>query len=56
MPNSRYCDLNQCKKEVKAVESLFQREQISFLSSTNLSIEELATKLMAISGIERRLQ
>jgi regulator of PEP synthase PpsR (kinase-PPPase family) len=55
-PNSRYATLEQCQREVKAVEDLFHHEKIPFLSSTNLSIEELATKLMVISGIERRLR
>jgi regulator of PEP synthase PpsR (kinase-PPPase family) len=41
---------------VKAVEDLFAHEKIPYLSSTNLSIEELATKVMVISGIERRLR
>lgn len=55
-PNSRYATLAQCQLEVKSVEALFEQEQIPYLSSTNLSIEELATKLMVISGIERRLR
>jgi [pyruvate, water dikinase]-phosphate phosphotransferase / [pyruvate, water dikinase] kinase len=55
-PNSRYATLEQCEHEIKAVENLFHQEKIPYLSSTNLSIEELATKLMVISGIERRLR
>lgn len=55
-PNSQYATLEQCKHEVKVVEALFHQENIPYLSSTNLSIEELATKLMVISGIERRLR
>ncbi len=55
-PESKYATLEQCEREVKAVENLFQHEKIPFLSSTNLSIEELATKLMVISGLNRRLR
>lgn len=55
-PNSNYANLEQCQKEIQAVEDLFHHEKIPFLSSTNLSIEELATKLMVISGLERRLR
>ncbi|MBS0290479.1 MAG: kinase/pyrophosphorylase [Proteobacteria bacterium] len=55
-PDSKYATLAQCEREVKIVEGLFQAEKIPFLSSTNLSIEELATKLMDITGIERRLR
>lgn len=53
-PNSHYATLSQCEKEIKAVEKLFRQENIPFLNSTDLSIEELATKLMAITGIQRR--
>lgn len=55
-PNSQYATLEQCQHEVKSVEALFEQENIPYLSSTHLSIEELATKLMVISGLERRLR
>ena len=55
-PNSQYANLAQCENEVKTVEAIFHHENIPYLSSTNLSIEELATKLIVISGIERRLR
>jgi regulator of PEP synthase PpsR (kinase-PPPase family) len=55
-PNSHYADEAQCNKEVRAVEAMFEHEKIPYLSSTNLSIEELATKLMVITGIDRRLR
>ncbi|MGE3317763.1 MAG: pyruvate, water dikinase regulatory protein [Candidatus Berkiella sp.] len=55
-PNSQYAHLAQCEKEVKTVEAIFHHENIPYLSSTNLSIEELATKLIVIAGIERRLR
>ncbi|MGD9592337.1 MAG: pyruvate, water dikinase regulatory protein [Candidatus Berkiella sp.] len=55
-PDSRYATLAQCEHEVRAVEKLFQNHQIPFLSSTNLSIEEIATKLLFTTGIERRLR
>ena len=55
-PNSRYADLQQCIHEVKTVETLFKRLQIPYLSATHLSIEELATKILVIANIERRLR
>lgn len=55
-PNSQYANLAQCENEVKTVEAIFHHEHIPYLSSTNMSIEELATKLIVISGIERRLR
>ncbi|MGE4349686.1 MAG: pyruvate, water dikinase regulatory protein [Candidatus Berkiella sp.] len=55
-PNSRYSDLEQCKREVKAVMKLFHQENIPYLNSTNVSIEELSTKILVISGIERKIR
>ncbi|HET9843144.1 MAG TPA: pyruvate, water dikinase regulatory protein [Gammaproteobacteria bacterium] len=55
-PNCEYSDPKQCKKEIKLVESLYQREQIPYLSSTNMSIEEIATKIMAAKNLERRFR
>jgi regulator of PEP synthase PpsR (kinase-PPPase family) len=55
-PDSNYATIAQCEREVKAVEALFKQESIPYLSSTNLSIEELATRLMVISGIQRHLR
>lgn len=54
-PNSQYASLQQCRVEVSEVESLFRREGIPFLNSTTRSIEELATKILDITGIIRRL-
>lgn len=53
-PNTQYAKLEQCKLEVKLVERIFENEQIPYLSSTNLSVEELATKLMSMIGLERQ--
>ncbi len=55
-PDSRYATLAQCEHEVKVVEHIFDQEGIPYLSSTDLSIEEIATKLMVITGIKRRLR
>jgi regulator of PEP synthase PpsR (kinase-PPPase family) len=55
-PNSRYADLQQCIHEIKAVESLFKKQHIPYLSATHLSIEELATKMLVIAHIDRRLR
>ena len=55
-PNSDYSDLKQCQKEVKAVLALYKREHIPHLSSTNMSIEELATKIMSTFGLQRRFR
>ncbi|MDF1796271.1 MAG: kinase/pyrophosphorylase [Coxiellaceae bacterium] len=46
-PDSRYASRKQCEHEIKRVEKLFKRERIPHLNSTHLSIEELATRIMA---------
>lgn len=55
-PNSRYATLAQCEHEVTVVERMYRQENIPFLSATHLSIEELATKLMVITGLKRNLR
>lgn len=54
-PNSHYADLNQCQREVSDVEALYQRHHISYLDSTHYSIEEIAARILAAAGIERRI-
>ncbi len=44
-PNSNYASLKQCRQEIQTVERLFKRENIPFLNSTSLSVEELATRI-----------
>lgn len=56
MPNSRYAELAQCQKESKAILKIFHQENINYLNSTNVSIEELSAKILLISGIERRIR
>ena len=53
--NSRYASLKQCYLEVDEVEMLYQREQIPYLSTTDRSIEEIATRIMEDTGMQRRL-
>ncbi len=53
--NSRYSSLNQCYYEVEEVEMLYRQEQIPFLSTTDLSVEEISTRIMMDTGLERRL-
>ena len=53
-PNSRYASLSQCEKEIKAALRFFQEEDIPYLDSTDLSIEELSTRILETVGISRR--
>jgi regulator of PEP synthase PpsR (kinase-PPPase family) len=54
-PGSSYAKLDQCRWEVAEAERLLRREGISALSSTNTSIEEIASKVLAALGLERHL-
>lgn len=53
-PNSQYASLEQCRLEVREVEAMYQAENIPFLNSTRFSIEEIATKILAIADIKRK--
>jgi len=52
--NSRYASLNQCYYETEEVEMLFQRLRIPFLTTTDLSVEEISTRIMVESKLIRR--
>jgi hypothetical protein len=53
-PNSRYATIEQCRTEVARAEALFRRENMHVLSTTNTSIEEIASKVMAAVGLEKQ--
>lgn len=52
-PNSRYAQLETCRREVHAAEALFRAERIPVLSTTNTSIEEISSKVLTTLGIHR---
>jgi len=52
-PNSRYCSLAQCRREVAAAEALFRAEHIPYLDTTSVSIEEISTTIMDSQGLYR---
>lgn len=54
-PNSHYASLEQCRREVEEVEALYRRNNIPFLNTTDYSIEEISTKIMATSKLSRRV-
>ena len=53
--NTRYASLRQCRLEVGEVEALFRTHQIRYLNSTNYSVEEIATKILDIMGLQRSM-
>ncbi|SOD51745.1 hypothetical protein SAMN06296416_101851 [Pseudoxanthomonas wuyuanensis] len=54
-PNSRYAQLETCKREVAAAEVMFQMERIPTLSTTNKSIEEISSKVLTTLGLQREM-
>lgn len=54
-PNSRYSQLDTCKREVAAAEAMFQVERIPVLSTTHASIEEIASRVLEELGINREM-
>ena len=45
-PNSRYASLEQCKSEVLRAESMYRAEDLPFLDTTVVSIEEITTQIL----------
>jgi [pyruvate, water dikinase]-phosphate phosphotransferase / [pyruvate, water dikinase] kinase len=55
-PNSRYASRQQVLYELRTAESLFARYGIPLLETTECSIEEIASRILNNTGIERRLR
>ena len=54
LPDSQYASLTQCQQELDRVKRLYRLENIPFLDSTYKSIEEIASRILAITGMKRR--
>ena len=50
----RYASIEQCRSEVRKVESMFKRFAIPFINTTNTSVEEISTRVVETRGLERR--
>jgi hypothetical protein len=55
-PDSRYSSAQQVAFEIRAAESLFERHGIPMLDATEVSIEEISSRILDRTGIERRLR
>jgi [pyruvate, water dikinase]-phosphate phosphotransferase / [pyruvate, water dikinase] kinase len=53
-PDTQYADVDQCSDEVRKAERWFNEYQIPYISTTALSIEEIATKILAQTGLRQR--
>ena len=54
-PNSRYANLETCRREVAIAERMFQLERVPTLSTTHTSIEEISSKVLTTLGLQREL-
>jgi regulator of PEP synthase PpsR (kinase-PPPase family) len=54
-PDSTYASMKQCRYEVRAAEAMYRAENIPYLDTSAVSIEEIATTLLQQTGMERRL-
>src|ERR1700684_247956 len=55
-PDSRYSSAPQVAFEGRAAESMFERHGIPRLDATEVSIEEISSRILDRTGIERRLR
>ncbi len=55
-PNSRYSSLEQCRYELRAVEDMYYRHKIRYLSTTTISVEEIAARIVEDTGLHRMEQ
>jgi regulator of PEP synthase PpsR (kinase-PPPase family) len=53
-PDSHYAELEQCNYEVRQAERWFKEYHIPYISTTALSIEEIATKILAQTELKTR--
>ncbi len=55
-PEGRYSSIEQVRYELRGAEALFRRYQIGWVDTTGSSIEEIASKILSSTGIERRVR
>jgi regulator of PEP synthase PpsR (kinase-PPPase family) len=55
-PTGKYSTMQQVSFEIRAAETLFRRSNIPFVDTTKSSIEELASTILAATGVERRIR
>lgn len=55
-PNSNYASPSQVEFEVRAAEAIFKRYDIPCINTTECSIEEIASRILDKTGLERRLR
>lgn len=51
--NSQYSSMAQCQKETRLIHNLFQTENIPYIDSSQISVEEIATSILHLMKINR---
>lgn len=55
LADSNYASPEQCQDELQKVEAMFRREAIPYLNTSSLSVEEISTRLLSMSGLKRKM-
>ncbi|MCC6173649.1 MAG: kinase/pyrophosphorylase, partial [Gammaproteobacteria bacterium] len=55
-PDSRYASRQQVQFELRAAEAMFARHAIPYIDTTECSIEEISSRILEATGIERRVR
>ncbi len=53
-PGSDYASLKRCQEEVRTIEALFHHEDIPYIDTTHVSVEEICTTIIEKMSLERR--
>jgi regulator of PEP synthase PpsR (kinase-PPPase family) len=53
--NSRYAQMDTCRRDVAQAEAMLRREGIEMLSTTHASIEEISSRVLEYLGINREM-
>jgi regulator of PEP synthase PpsR (kinase-PPPase family) len=53
--NSRYASPQQCQQEIRAIEGIYIKEGVPFLNVSEMSVEEIATRIIQETGLKRRI-
>ena len=51
---SRYASLAQCQEEQRAIQAIYSHQKIPSLNVSEMSVEEIATRILQITGLKRR--
>lgn len=52
---SRYASLAQCQEEQRAIQAIYTTQKIPNLNVSEMSIEEIATRILQMTGLTRRI-